>query len=186
MDIKSIELIRLQTKFMRNDPTTRALCQALNLQLQDLASKLSVCLLLPNVDSLPEKVLDQLAEDLHIDWYDATAAIDIKRALIKSSEKVHMYLGTPYAIEQVIQDYFGDGYVEEWFEYGGQPFNFRVVTNNASVTAELANQFTKAVEAVKRKSTRLEQVIIALSASFDMYFGLVLHTGDQYTIEQVV
>ncbi len=43
---------------------------------------------------------------------------------------VHTFRGTPYAVEQVIQTYFGDGEVSEWFEYGGQPGMFKVVTTN--------------------------------------------------------
>jgi len=186
MDLNNVDLLALQTKAMQKDPTTKGLCAALTPQLQDIANKARLCILLGRVDELPAAVLDELAYQLNITWYDAGAADEVKRALIKSSDLVHMTLGTPYAIEQVVADYFGDGYVEEWFEYGGDPFYFRVITSNTAVTGDLATQFANAIEKVKRKSTRLEQVIISMTAEMPIYFGNVIQTGDFITIEQVV
>lgn len=186
MDLKTINLLKLQTGQMQEDKTTQAFCASFDSQFQAIANDTEKCILLANIDKLPEDVLDELAVDLHIDWYDANADIDVKRNLIKNSDKVHMYLGTPFAVEQVVQDYFGDGVVEEWFEYGGDPYHFRVVTSNSAVTGELANQFAQAIEKVKRKSTRLELVVVSMVAEFNMYYGHVLQTGTKHMIEQVV
>lgn len=185
-DLKNVDLLKLQTKHMQQDPTTQAMCAALSPQFRQVAEEVKNCLIVPRVDELPEEILDALAYELHVDWYDATASIDVKRNLIKNSDKVHMYLGTPYAVEQVVQDYFGDGYVEEWFEYNGQPYHFRVVTSNPSVTGEQANQFAKAVEKVKNLRSRLEQVIISMTGEMQLYFSNVLQTGDYMEIRQVV
>lgn len=186
MNLKDVDLFALQTKYMQQDPTTKAMCAALTPQFKQIANEVKNCVIFARIDELPEEILDELAFELHIEWYDANASIDVKRALIKSSDIVHMYHGTPYAIERVVQDYFGDGHVEEWWEYGGQPYHFRVVTSNAAVTGEFASQFAKAIEKVKRKSTRLEQVIVAMTADFPIYFANVLHTGDFIMVEQVV
>lgn len=186
VDLKNVDILSLQTEYMKQDLTTQAISAALTTQFQQVANEVIMCELLTRVDELEEETLDLLAWELHIEWYDANAPVEVKRNLVKNSDKVHMYLGTPYAVEQVVQDYFGDGEVEEWYEYGGQPFFFRVVTSNTAVTTDLANQFTKAVESVKRKSTRLEQIIIAMSGEMNMYFAGVVHTGDSLTIEQVV
>ena len=186
MDLKTIDLLKLQTGQMQEDKTSQAFCSSLNPKLQEIANDTQKCILLANIDDLPEDVLDEMAYDLHIDWYDANADIDVKRSLIKNSDKVHMYLGTPFAVEQVVQDYFGDGVVEEWYQYGGDPYHFRVVTSNPAVTGELANQFAQAIEKVKRKSTRLELVIVSMAAEFNMRYGQVLQTGSKHTIEQVV
>lgn len=186
MDLKNVNLLALETRHMQLDPTTKALCAALTPQLRKIATELEFCLIFSRIDELPENVLDELAFSLHIEWYDAMADIEVKRALIKSSDLVHMYHGTPYAIEQVVQDYFGEGYVEEWFDYGGLPYHFRVVTSNSAVTGALANQFAKAIETVKRRSARFDQVIVSMTAEFAYRPGFVIHSGDNLTIEQVV
>ncbi len=184
--LKEMDIIKLQSKYMQQDPTTKALCAALNSQLAQVASEADLCLVLPAVKNIPERILDSIAFELHIDWYDAAAPLDVKQALVKNSDKVHMYLGTPYAVEQVIHDYFGDGYVIEWFEYGGQPYHYKVVTSNPAVSGELAGRFVKAVEKVQNIRSRLEQVIISMSAEMDCFTGNAIHTGDYYTVEQVV
>lgn len=186
MKLQDLDILKFQTQHMQKDPTTMAMSAALNPIFQEIAEEIKQSLIFSRVDELPEKLLDELAWELKIDWYDATAAIEIKRALIKSSDKVHMYLGTPYAVELVIQDYFGDGFVQEWFDYGGNPYMFKVVTNNVSVSGELANQFIKVLNAVKNRRSHLEEIIIALSGEMNNYFAGVVHTGDFLQIRQVV
>jgi phage tail P2-like protein len=186
LDLSNIDLLALQTKAMQSDPTTIGFCAALTPQLNIVSNQTDSILIYSNIDELPHEVLDILAWQFHIDWYVATAGIEIKRKLIKNCMKVHRSKGTGYAVEQVIEDMFGDGFVTEWFEYGGEAFHFKVITTNPSVTSELANQFNMAVNAVKRKSTVLEQIIISLSAELDIYYAGVVHTGDNLTIRQVV
>jgi len=186
VDLNNIDLLKLQTAYMKDDPTTQAICAAITPELQQIANPIVKTIILARIDDLPVEILDELAHELHIEWYDANASIDVKRNLIKNSDKVHRYLGTPFAVEQVVQDYFGDGEVEEWFDYSGQPFYFRVLTENSAVTGELADQFSKAVDKVKNLRSRLEAVIVTMSGEMNAYFGNVLQTGDYVTIEQVV
>lgn len=186
MDISNINLLSLQTSQMQQDPTTISLCAALNPQFQELGEETKLCLIYSRIDDLDSDTLDELAWQMHMDWYDSTSDIDIKRSLVKSALKVHRYRGTPYAVEQVIQNYFGDGDVQEWFEYGGQPYYFRVITTNPTVTDEQASRFQMAVNAAKRLSAKLEEIIVSMSGELDIYCAGVVHTGDNITIEQVV
>ena len=78
------------------------------------------------IDSLPETWLDVLAYDLHVDWYDYDYAVEIKRKIIKNSVRVHQKLGTKYAVENVLRDVYRTAKVEEWFEYGGRPYTFKI------------------------------------------------------------
>lgn len=184
--LKDVDLLSLQTSHMKQDPTTQALCIALTPHFRKLADEVKACMILSRINALDSEALDELAWQLHVDWYDAKADVEVKRQLIKKAIKIHQYRGTPYAVEQVIQDYFGDGYVEEWFEYGGEPYHFRVITSNSVVTFELAQQFIMAVERVKNVRSRLEQVIINMTAEMPIYVGFALHTGDYTKIEQVM
>lgn len=184
MEIKNIDLLSLQTIQMQQDPTVKAMCATLSPKFQSLGDEVKACLIYTRIDYLSSDILDELAWQMHADWYDSTASIDIKRTLIKNALKVHRYRGTPYAIEQVIQDYFGDGYVEEWFEYEGNPYMFRVITSNTSVTSELANQFTRAVNSVKNMRSHLEEIIINISGEMDLYLAGVIQTADEIILEQ--
>ena len=184
MDLSNLDLLSLQTNYMKQDPTTIALCQALNLQFQQLSVETKLCLIYSRIDELAEPVLDELAWQFHVDWYDATADISVKRNLIKSSIFVHSHLGTPAAVEQVVQDYFGDGMVDEWFNYSGVPGHFRIQTANSAVTGDVAQKLIVAIEKVKRKSAWLDEIIIFTDGTLNVFYGFALHIGDFITVRQ--
>jgi len=162
------------------------MCIVLQPQFRQLAEEAKAAFIYSRIDYLDESVIDELAWQLHVDWYDASADITIKRQLIKNAIKVHQLRGTPAAVEEVIQAYFGDGEVQEWFDYGGQPYMFKVVTRNPSVTGEQAEQFMKVLDTVKNTRSHLEEIIIALSGDMNFYFAGVVQTGDFLEIRQVV
>jgi len=78
------------------------------------------------IDSLPEDVLDILAQDLKVDWYDYNATVEIKRRTIKDNWHVHKKMGTKSAVETAVSDVWPISVVEEWFDYSGDPYHFRV------------------------------------------------------------
>lgn len=79
------------------------------------------------IGELDEGVLDILAKDLKVDWYDYDASLAEKRRTIKDSWYVHKRMGTKSAVERALSDVFPDSKVEEWFEYAGSPYHFRVI-----------------------------------------------------------
>lgn len=81
----------------------------------------------PQIDKLPEELLDILAYDLKVDWYGYNYNLKAKRAQIKNSFKVHRTLGTRGAVERALSDLYPGTELEEWFEYDGEPFHFRVM-----------------------------------------------------------
>jgi phage tail P2-like protein len=169
MDLSNIDLLSLQSKFMQQDLTTQALCSALTPQFQQLASEIQACLIYTRIDELDDQILDEVAWQMHVDWYDPKADIVIKRQLVKKSLKVHRYRGTPYAVEEVLKDYFDDAEVKEWFEYGGDPYMFKVIVRNQAVSGELADRFTMALNSVKNLRSHLEEIVFGLFCSDTIY-----------------
>lgn len=146
MDLKSVNLLSLQTSLMKQDKTTKAFCAALQPQFQQLADEIKSCIIYSRISELDHSALDELAWQMHVDWYDANAELTVKRNLIKNSLAVHMKRGTPYAVELVVKDYFNYGKVQEWFEYGGEPYHFRVVATSGDVSdPDKLHQLTKAI-----------------------------------------
>jgi phage tail P2-like protein len=75
------------------------------------------------IDELPEDLLDILAYDFKVDWYDYGYPISVKRDLIKNSVKVHMMMGTKFAVETGIRSLYPNSELEEWFDMAGSiPF----------------------------------------------------------------
>ena len=110
-------------------------------------------------DELPEELVDILAYDLHVDWYDYNYPLEAKRDLVKNSVKVHKKMGTKYAIETALGSLFPESEVEEWFQYEGEPGHFHIVLDvtNQRITADYA-AIIRAVKMYKRLSAHMDEL----------------------------
>ena len=175
MKLNDIELIKLLPQFMRDDVSVKGLAVGADQVVKDLTASVRVLSTWDHIDELSESELDELAWELNIQWYDHSAGIDVKRGLIKNSDKVFQRLGTKWAVENIISTYFGEGHVEEWFEYGGDPGHFRVLSPNPSLNNERLTEFLNLLDKVKRASAKLDEIIITLAAQAHMVAGVAYH-----------
>lgn len=77
--------------------------------------------------SLPEPVLDHLAWQLHVEGYETAVDVAAKRQLIAGSLLLHRRRGTPWAVRTALEAALHvPATVQQWFEYGGEPYFFRV------------------------------------------------------------
>lgn len=184
MNLDSITLLELMPGFMQADPSTQALCHALEPCFQALADDTRACLIYARIDELPEAVVDEVAWGFDVPFYEGLT-LDQKRQMVKKALRINTTRGTPAAVEELLAIVLGDAWLEEWYEYGGQPYHFRVLTSNATVTGEEAQRFQAALDTVKNVRSVLESVVVTLMAQTRLYRGCVLHTGDKITIRQV-
>lgn len=89
------------------------------------------------IDELDEQVLDLLARDFKVDWYDFNYQLSTKRELIRDCFFVHRHLGTKGSVVSAMTDVYPPSMVQEWWEYGGDPYYFRAIIDVTS-TAEPA------------------------------------------------
>lgn len=80
-----------------------------------------------NIDAMPEELLDILAYDFKVDWWDGDYTLTEKRQTLKDSWCVHRMLGTKGAVEMAIRALYPAADVLEWFEYGGKPYFFKLL-----------------------------------------------------------
>ena len=99
---------------------------------------------------------------------------------------MHIRKGTPAAVEDLIAAVFGEGKVVEWFEYGGEPYHFKVVTNDYALANERSEEFIKALNTVKNARSWLEKIEVTQVEEMNAYFAGILYLGDKLIIEQVV
>lgn len=170
-----VDFTRTLPEPLKNDETMITLGKVIAAELQTNIHMARLAVIYARIDELEERLLDILAHDLHIDWYNPDATIELKREIIKDSVRVHKLMGTAAAVERVIISYFGNGEVWHWYEYGGEPHHFRIISTNPSVTAEREREFLWLLEIVKRKSSWLEEVLIMLETDFVTHFGMVAH-----------
>lgn len=175
MKLNDLEFIRLLPQFMRDDDAVRGLAAGIDSIVPELVASIEKLTTWDQIEKLSESELDELAWELNVPWYDKSASIAIKREVIKGSDRVHSRLGTKWAVENVIQTYFGSGYISEWWEYGGEPGHFQVNSSNPSLNNERFNEFLHLLDKVKRASAKLDSVVISLSGELPLYAGVALH-----------
>lgn len=184
MKLGSLEFLRLLPQFMRDDLAVRGLASGIDTIVPQLAASVEKLTTWDHIDDLTEDELDALAWELNILWYDKSTSLDTKRDLVKNSDLVYQRLGTKWAVESVIQSYFGEGYIKEWFEYEGEPGYFRVYSTNPTLNNERLTEFLNILNKVKRHSSKLEGIYITLTGEMPLAAGVGVReaSSDTYRI----
>lgn len=186
INIYSINLLDISPDSLKKDPDIVAICNAITPEFHEISAQIGISELLNNLSIQSDEVVDLLAWQEHVDFYDSTLPIEQRRQLVQNSMSWHRRKGTPAAVEELISTLFDEGRVVEWYEYGGEPYRFQVITNNSAVTNVKAIEFMRAVNSVKNARSTLEKVIITNSENLDLYYAGALHMGEFLTIGQVV
>mgnify|MGYP000480404260 FL=1 len=172
MKLSTLEFARLLPAFMRGDLSVQGLAHVIDDIIPAIAASVQRLTTWDKIDELSDSELDSLAWELNIMWYDKTASIEAKRELVLNSDKVYRRLGTKWAVENVIQTYFGDGYIKEWFEYNGTPGYFRVYSTNPTLNNERLTEFLNILNKVKRHSSKLDGIYITLTGEMKIAAGV--------------
>lgn len=181
MTLGTLEFVRLLPAFMRDDEAVKALAAAMDEIIPQFARGAELLTTWDHIDQLSEDELDALAWELNILWYDKGANLPTKRDLIKNSDMVYKHLGTKWAVEEVIRTYFGDGSVQEWFEYDGTPGHFRVNSTNPTLNNERLNEFMNILGKVKRHSSKLDGIYITLTGELRLSAGMAVREAGRET-----
>lgn len=172
MKLSTLEFARLLPAFMRGDLSVQGLAHGIDDIIPAIAASVQRLTTWDKIDELSDSELDSLAWELNIMWYDKGASIEAKREIIKNSDKVYRHLGTKWAVENVVETYFGEGYIREWFEYNGAPGYFRVYSTNPTLNNERLTEFMNILNKVKRHSSKLDGIYITLTGEMKIAAGV--------------
>ncbi|MEK4882323.1 MULTISPECIES: phage tail protein I [Paenibacillus] len=178
IDIHKLSLRDILPPSIANDPAIAAAAAALDTELQVTTSEIRKLDILGRSEEWSSEEVDELAWQYKPPYYDPELPLEQRRELVRTAIQFHRKKGTPRAVEDLVKLLFGEGRVEEWFEYGGRPYHFQVITNNADVTNARAQEFIQAVDSVKRLSVVLDRVTISQTEDLELYFGGALHMGE--------
>jgi len=171
-DVTWLDVVPL---ILNGDNQVKALSAATSPELQAVSSAIAECILLARLDELDEDVVDLLAWQYHVDFYDTELTIAQKRKLVQTSIDMHRHKGTPYAVEQVVSAILDNAVVQEWFDYGGEPYYFRVVKIGGElIDADAYVRLKKAIDTVKNTRSWLEGVSLSRTINSIIYFGIAL------------
>jgi len=122
-------LLRSLPISLAGDPSMVALAEAIAGLLVQHRQEIDRLSIYPHIERLDEALLDILAHDFKVDWWDSNYTLEEKRRTLQSSWQVHRVLGTKAAVERAISAIYPNTTVKEWFEYEGEPYHFRLDIN---------------------------------------------------------
>lgn len=158
LDLSDNALQKILPSSISSDATVKDIVKAISAKLVELNNQSENVLLLPRLSKLNEKVVDELAWQYHVDFYESTLSISKKRALVKKAIAQHRYKGTLAAVEEVCSDVFNSAAVQEWYAYdNGQPYHFKVrITQEAIPGTATITSITQAINATKNTRSWLD------------------------------
>lgn len=144
---------------LQNDESMKALAASVAEVLAERVGEIHTVTIYSQIDKAPEGLLDILAHDLKVDWYGPDYPLTVRRNQVKNSVKVHRILGTKGAVATALSDIYPYSTVQEWPEYGGEPYHFRVLLDVKDQIVDIPHtEIEKAVEYYKSLRSRLDEI----------------------------
>ena len=175
---------QLLTRFMDGDAFTRNLFEIIVEELYEAAVEVPMLHLMANLAKQSDDVLDHLAWQFHVDFYDAKFERQKKIAVIRNAYQSHKYKGTPYALDLVFDSLGLDGHITEWFEDDANPYTFKANINvfDVGINEDTYKMFERLIRHYKNVRSWLEEIIINLNSRNQIYVGSTLEVGHTLTI----
>jgi len=159
MDLGNVSILNLMPPNIAADKNVQMAAKAFDEVLRKIIVKI------PNVEVIPnlvlnkivnETLLDILAWQFHVDFYDPKMPIKTKRELVMSSLDWHFRKGTPSVVEDIVSTVFSKAIVQEWFEYDGLPYRFKIATVESMPDEETRSNLIRAINSVKNTRSLFE------------------------------
>lgn len=162
--INNPSLIDILPPVILKDEKLKAAAKALDVELKKLSADAQLVLHLPRLDELPNEVLDQLANQYHVDFYEpAEMDLETKRKLIRESLLWHRIKGTKAAVEKLLNTITRGAKVSEWYEYNGKPYFFKVNLQGLLDYGDNGETFLRMINSTKNERSWLDAVDFDLS-----------------------
>lgn len=173
--LKNLQLTQLLPASIAADTTVKNISLSVETILQTVAGQTAAVLLLPHLDELPEAVIDELAWQYHVDTYSADFAIDVKRQLIRQSIAWHHKKGTPAAVTDMLSTIYASAQLEEFWEYGGEPYHFRVtVGEDRTDSAQTIDDAIRVIKLSKNVRSWLDGIKFRRNITGTIYLGAAM------------
>ncbi|MPN10471.1 hypothetical protein SDC9_157766 [bioreactor metagenome] len=182
-DLENVKLIDTLPPNLAADELIQNLCPVIDAKLQEISNKINVILLWQNMDLLPEAIVDELAWQFHVDFYDYKTTKSKKITLVKKAIPWHKIKGTPAAVEAVCTEVFKSAQVIENWEYGGEPYRFRVGKITESISSQtIIDSLVRTINQTKNTRSWLDGLIFYRKIDGGIYYGFALNAHKRINI----
>ena len=189
--LKELSFLDLAPSSITGDAKVQSIIKAADLELHRVAGNIEKVLILPRLDELPENVLDLLAWQWHVDFYELARSVEAKRDFIRTSILWHRKKGTVWAILKALDMIGVKGTFTPWWELKddegnviGKPYTF-------ALDAELTDEYwkrsdwetpTQNIRRIVRESKAKRSWMSNLHAHIDREADSNIHVGGSVSL----
>jgi phage tail P2-like protein len=182
--LDEVTLLELLPPNLRGDPDIIAASTAVDSTFKDLVSAISKVFTIADIDNASSEVVDALAIEMRCDFYDQSLPLENRRKLVKNAYLYKFLKGTPFVVQGVVSDAFSNAMVREWFQYNGEPYHFRIVTDDD--LQDKASSVIEAINSVKNVRSYLDGISTINKTQFTEYVGFAVRMASKQTIDGCV
>lgn len=178
------DLTKLLPYSLQKDPFTVALTEAFEIQNTQLYDEFRAISNLYLLKDAPGLLVDFLAFEKHVDFYEGLT-LEEKKNVVRNALHVHRKKGTKFALLRVFELLNLQGRIEEWFEYGGDPYYFkaRIDVSDKGVDDTTIRLLERLIKTYKNNRSWLEVLdIILTSKQNKVYIGTATLTGEEIVV----
>lgn len=167
-------------------PETVALSFAVGNALRRLQDFSKGTHLYADLGHVSEEVLDLLALEFNTQYYDRQLKREIKEGLVAQTLTWYMRAGTPPVLREFLATVLQGGELQEWYEYGGEPYYFKAVAvmgEEDQVPVGYGAEIRRRIGIYKNIRSWLESLAFALNTDFRVhvqYHSRLLIRGEFY------
>lgn len=169
--------------FLQEKEEIKALSYALKTQMDKLMKQIGQLNYWADLDNASEMILDALGFELNIPGWNLKLSREQKIELVKNAIKQKYKLGTPQMLESFLNTILGEKtQIKEWFETGGVPGTFKIITTKSGVGADDIETTKFITRKISRISQHISAVDINLKSYCDLKIAGIVRTGTYETL----
>jgi len=173
MELSNFSILNLMSPNLAADRNVKMMAEAFDEVLRDIIKKIPDIAIIPNLvlnKIVNETLIDLLAWQFHVDFYDPTLPIETKSELVLKSLDWHTRKGTPSVVEEIVSTVFSRAEIQEWFTYGGLPYRFRIGTDEEIPNEEVRKNLIRTINSVKNTRSYVDEItsIVYFEDEFDI------------------
>ena len=180
-----VNIEQLVPRFIMQDKNGYAVAKAIQAGLQIMNDTIDAGVkCITDVERMPEWRLDELAWEYNL-LYDYGRDVEIKRNWIRNAVQTYSTYGTPGGLLMYLQSVYDVVTVEEWWQYAGAPYHFRV--NVSGLVSDEENEWAiRAINGMKNLRSVLDGIIFNSGESNEeLWYSGIAISGEELNVESI-
>ena len=179
-------LLELLPENLRGNPYIIAASRAVDKEFSLLVQSIKNVLTYADMGNASEQVIDMLAAELNVDFYDKTLPLSDRREAVKEAILIHQMNGTKKALLRVFELLQIRAVIKEWFEYGGEPYTFKIEileVSSKGLSEETNALLDRLIEWHKNARSHMTELNIYLTnRTKTPYYAIGMLQGEEITV----